>query len=188
MSAFGITALVLAALWLAAASLAILVLIRQVALLTLRLDRIEEGPALDGISVGSLVPETVMAALTASNAEQLHVLVLSATCGPCRELADELAKDPPTQSVIALIGGEREPAAAIGERLPGQVRVVLDPEASQVIDSLDLKTSPFLFTFEGGKVTDKASVRNGAHLLALLDRPTVGERQRQPSLEVTHAG
>lgn len=188
MSSFAITALVVASLWLAAASLAILALVRQVALLMLRLDRIEEGPSLDGVSVGSPMPDPVAAALPANDAMRVHVLVLSATCGPCRELADELALDPPAQPVVALIGGDHEKAAAMGDRLPSPVCVVLDPEASRATDSLDLKTSPFMFTFEDGRVTDKASIRNAVHLLALLDRPPAGKPQRPTSLEVTRVG
>lgn len=185
MSAFGIVALAAAGVWLAAASVAVLALLRQVALLTLRLDRMEQGPALDGISLGTPAPPAVAATLPPSG--RAHVLVLSATCGPCRELADELLSAPGGDPLVALIGGEKAAAAAIGQRLPSSIQVVLDPEASAAIDSLDLRTSPFLFRFEDGRVVDKASVRNAAHFVAVVEQ--AGEERAAPEprpLEVTH--
>ncbi|HEV3000932.1 MAG TPA: hypothetical protein VGW75_09365 [Solirubrobacteraceae bacterium] len=186
MSAFGIVAIVAAGLWLAAATIALLALVRQVALLTLRLDRMEEGPTLDGISVGSAAPPAVKAAVPEATEGRAHVLVLSATCAPCRELADELESVPVDDPVVALIGGETPSAAAIGERLPPPIRVVLDPEASQAVDRLDLRTSPFLFTFDDGTVADKASVRNAAHLSALLEASRRRQAEIQHPMEVTH--
>lgn len=187
MSTIGIVALTLVALWAGALTLITLLLVRQVSLVTLRLDRAEDRPALDGISVGSAVPEPVSELLGERNGAVGHVLVLGATCAPCRQLADELHDTEASDPILSLIGGDVQAAQAIARRLPAWIEPVLDPEASTAIDSLDLQTTPFLFTVQAGRIVGKDVMRNAAHFIEYTGLQADGSAPGAPQpLEVTH--
>lgn len=167
MSTLGTIALVLAALWMGALTLAIVLTIRQVAILMVRLDRLGEGvgfptafydPMAEGPEIGSRLPEEVSRALPELGSGMTHLLLLSATCGPCQDLAAGLGKAgvPKQGRVLALVPGRREMADALAATLPSGVRQIRDPDATALAHKLSIQRVPFALLIESGTVTAKA--------------------------------
>jgi hypothetical protein len=145
MSGLAVLALVLASIWLGVLTLVIVLLVRQ-------------PPSLDhdGPEVGSYVPEEVRSALPHLEGERAYILLVSATCGSCREVIADLEGHYFEQRVTALMPGSKELANELAALLPPGVQAVLDPEATKLADALKIRSTPFAVEVEGGTVTRKA--------------------------------
>jgi hypothetical protein len=165
MSALAIVALVLVCVWLGLLTFVVVLLVRQVGLLTVRLSMATQAISLDddGPEVGSTLPEDV--AEVVPDGERAYLLLISASCEPCRELVVELDGHQFEQSVVALVPGRQEQASELAALLPPGMRVVVDPEATQLAESLDLESTPFAIEVEGGTVTSKVHLFGGASAL-----------------------
>ena len=165
MSALAIVALVLACVWLGALTFVVVLLVRQVGLLTVRLSMATQAISLDddGPEVGSILPEDVAEVMP--DGERAYLLLISASCEPCRELVVELDGHQFEQSVVALVPGRQEQASELAALLPPGIRVVVDPEATQLTESLDLESTPFAIEVEEGTVTSKVHLFGGASAL-----------------------
>jgi hypothetical protein len=164
MSALAIAALVLVCIWLGALTLVVVLLVRQIGLLTVRLS--VAGQALsvdnDGPEVGSSIPEDVASVLPDLEEERAYLLLISAGCTPCRELVADLGERPFEQDIVALVPGDEGQAGELASLLPSGIRAVLDPEASGVAEALRLESTPFVLEVERGTVTRKAYLYEGA--------------------------
>ena len=164
MSALAIAALVLVCIWLGVLTLVVVLLVRQVGLLTVRLS--VAGGAMpmddDGLEVGSSVPEDVAAVLPDQAEEQSYLLLISSTCRPCWELVSDLGEHRFEQNVVALVPGHEEQAGELAALLPSSMRVVLDPETTTLAGALQLESTPFVLEIERGTVTRKAYLHQGA--------------------------
>lgn len=167
MSGLGTIALVLAAIWMGLLTLAVVLTIRQVAILMVRLDRLGEGvgaigsfydPMAEGPEIGSRLPDEVARSLPELGSGTTHLLLLSATCGPCRDMAEGLGRAgiPKEGRVLALIPGRRELADGLVAMLPAGVRHVRDPQATALARGLSIQRVPFALRVESGTVTAKA--------------------------------
>lgn len=165
MSALAIGALVLVCVWLSALTFVVVLLVRQVGLLTVRLSMATQAISLDddGPEIGSTLPEEVAEVMTGD--KRAYLLLISASCEPCRELVVELEGHRFEQSVVALVPGRQEQAEELAALLPTGIRVVVDPEATQLTDSLDLESTPFAIEVEGRTVTRKVHLFGGASAL-----------------------
>src|SRR5829696_5952677 len=132
MSALAIVALVLACVWLGVLTFVVVLLVRQVGLLTVRLSMATQAISLDD-DVAEVMPD----------GERAYLLLISASCEPCRELVAELDGHHFEQSVVALVPGRQEQASELAALLPPGIRVVFDPEATHLAESLDLESTPF---------------------------------------------
>src|SRR5215208_4133817 len=117
----------------------------------------------DGRVVGSSLREDV--AVVMPDGERAYLLLISASCEPCRELVAELDGHHFEQSVVALVPGRQEQASELAALLPPGIRVVFDPEATHLAESLDLESTPFAIEVEGGTVTSKVHLFGGASAL-----------------------
>jgi hypothetical protein len=164
MSALAIAALVLVCIWLGVLTLVVVLLVRQVGLLTVRLSVAGEATSLDndGLEIGSSVPEDVAVVLPDQAEEQVYLLLISSTCLPCWELATDLAEHRFEQNIVALVPGHEEQAGELAALLPSSMRVVLDPEATRLAGALRLESTPFALEIERGAVTRKAYLHQGA--------------------------
>jgi hypothetical protein len=179
MSALAIAALVLVCAWLGVLTFVVMLLVRQVGLLTVRLSMATQAMSLDddGPEIGSSLPEDVAEVMP--EGERAYLLLISADCDPCRELVAELDGHRFEQKVVALVPGRQEQAAELAALLPPGVRVVLDPEATQLADSLDLESTPFALEVESGTVSRKVHVYGGASaLFEFLDSGNAREQNR----------
>jgi hypothetical protein len=162
MSALAIAALVLVCIWLGVLTLVVVLLVRQIGLLTVRLSVADRALSVDndGPEVGSRVPEDV--ALLNPEEERAYLLLISAGCTPCRELVADLGDRRFEQNIVALVPGSEEQASELATLLPPGIRAVLDPEATSLAESLKIQSTPFALEVERGTVTRKAYLYEGA--------------------------
>jgi hypothetical protein len=166
MSTLASAALVLVCIWLGVLTLVVVLLVRQIGLLTVRLSVAGEAASSvddDGPEVGSSVPEEVVSVLPDQEEdEQAYLLLISANCTPCRELVADLDGRHFEQQIVALVPGHEEMASELAALLPSSMQVVLDPEAVRLAEALDLESTPFVLEVQSGTVTRKAYLDEGA--------------------------
>ena len=181
MSTPAVAALVLVCAWLGALTLIVVLLVRQIGLLTVRLNVASQALSLDddGPEVGSKVPEEVASVLPGPEVERAYLLLVSAGCEPCRELVADLREHRFEQNVVALVPGREEQASEIAALLPSGVRVVLDPRATRLAEVLELESTPFALEVERGTVTRKAYLHAGASdLIGFVDSGDAPQQEK----------
>jgi hypothetical protein len=170
MSGLEVVVVALVAVWLAVLTIVVLLLVRQIGLLTVRLEH--AGPRIsmddDGLDVGRPVPEQTLAAVPELAAGRKYAVVLSASCAPCRDLAAELGRAQLDADVIVLVAGDEEFSPQLVALLDG-LDVVLDPRATEATAGLEIGTAPFAFELTDGVVTAKTYLRSVAELAALTE-------------------
>ena len=207
MSGLGTVALVVACIWMGVLTLVLVLVIRQIALLTVRLSnaghipsqQVEDGfsPADDGPQVGGNAPDEVIAALPELEHDKNLVLLISATCTPCRELAAELGRNSselPELPTVALVpGSQMSLVDALVDLLPSSMRVVRDPDATQFANALEIQSTPFGVAVNEGRVLGKSYLHGKSDIIALAE--TVEKLSSEESQafnanfkEVTHDG
>lgn len=184
-------ALVLAAIWLGLLTLVVVLLVRQLGLIVARLEEEPSGFSLanDGPPIGDELPEEAAAALPSVNGGASYLMLMSATCGPCRKLATDLQDTLLGVPVTAIVPGREEPAAALVEMLPTEIHVVRDPEASELAEMLGIRSSPFGVALDGTTVSGKSYLNRVADLMRLIhSQEKAGEALEAAPMEVTHHG
>jgi hypothetical protein len=183
-------AILVASLWIAILTLISVLLVRQVGLLTVRLDRERDSGrvATDGLKLGTVAPEPLRAVVEGLESPSF-LLVLGANCLPCRDLVagldDGVSFDSP---LVALVTGNEEIAAHLGRELPDGTIVVVGNTAQQIFDVLNLDTTPFIFEL-ADRISGKTALRSAAHLISFIEgKGEPGNRLPAPSLEVMHNG
>ncbi|CAA9564346.1 MAG: hypothetical protein AVDCRST_MAG49-2767 [uncultured Thermomicrobiales bacterium] len=172
MSTIGVVAIVLAGLWLAALTVVVVLVVRQVALIMVRLERstaasgdvniaeptYDYDPTTDGLAVGSRVPDDVAQELPELGSGTTQLLLLSAHCNPCREMAVQLGRRPVGAfgRVVALVPGTPALADGVVDALPAGIRPIRDPVATGIAKSLEIRRVPFALRVEGGVIAAKA--------------------------------
>jgi hypothetical protein len=186
MSALAIAALVLVCLWLGVLTLVVVLLVRQIGLLTVRLSVSSQVSSLDddGPEVGSAVPEYVSSVLLDLE-ERAYLVLISSTCTPCWELVADLGEYRFEQKIVALVPGREEHARELAALLPSSIRVVLDPEASRLAESLELESTPFALEVQRGTVTRKAYLHEGASDLITFVESADAAREMKGFVEIT---
>ncbi|MGH8602343.1 MAG: hypothetical protein ACREXR_06075 [Gammaproteobacteria bacterium] len=186
MSGLEIMALVLASAWLAILTVVVVLIVRQISLITVRLSLAGEALSLDdsGPEVGSRLPDEVVSMVPEFDEARAYLLLLSASCEPCRELAEELSDRRIDATVVALIPGRKEVAEGIADLLPSEIRTVLDPDAVELSGHLDIQSTPFALQIEGGIVSKKAHLYEGASdFLAFIEES--GEQSSNGLVKIT---
>jgi hypothetical protein len=187
MSALAIAALVLVCIWLGVLTLVVVLLVRQVGLLTVRLSVAGEAASLDddGPEIGSSVPEDVAVVLPDQAEEHAYLLLISSTCLPCWELVADLGQHRFNQNIVVLVPGREEQAGELAALLPSSMRVVLDPEATRLAGALQLESTPFALEIERGAVTRKAYLHQGASGLIGFVESGNGAAEKKGFVEIT---
>lgn len=160
-----------AAVWLALLSLVLVLVVRQLGILTVRLDATSPVTARsdDGPEIGSDLPQEAAAVLADVRDGVRYLVLMAATCRPCRELAAELGERDLDARFLALVPGREQLADGLISLLPAQLRVIRDPVATEVAESLGITSTPFAVEVEDGKVSGKAYVSNAADLDRLVE-------------------
>jgi hypothetical protein len=160
--------------WVVVLTLVALGLVRQIGLITVRLDR-DRGPAAvdDGLEIGEPVPEEVLSQVAVDQDSLGYLLILGAVCAPCRELVSDLRGRTLARPVTVLVSGQEDRASSISELLPPDVSVIYDlgDRQGDLAKSLRIATSPFAFEIQHGKVHGKAVLHGADHLLQFI-QPT----------------
>jgi hypothetical protein len=189
LSTAAFVALVLVSTWLAVLTLTMILCIRQIALVTLRLDRGDSFSfADDGPIIGSEVSEEVLERLAHVNGASAYLLSVSATCGPCRELAEELARKSFPERLVVLLTGRAEIADGLAGLFPNTARIIRDPHALSITNALTIGSTPFAVKIEDGIVAGKSYI-NRVSDLESLSRASAATQTDSISGEVkSHAG
>jgi hypothetical protein len=159
--------------WLLVLTLAVLVLARQLSVVSLRLMRSDGTVDVseDGPELGSELPVRWRELLAAPASTTL--LLLSATCVTCRDVVDGLSKSSPAQPLVVLLSGGNEVAESMAQRLSplSRVRVVRGELPAEFGADLQIKSVPFgLVVSAEGTVTSKGYVYNAASFVGALVR------------------
>ncbi len=190
MSTLASAALILVCIWLGVLTLVVVLVVRQIGLLTVRLS-VAGGEAAssvddDGPEVGSSVPEDVVSVLPDQEENPAYLLLISATCTPCRELVADLQGERRfEQEIVALVPGPGELASELAALLPSGMRAVLDPRATRLAEALELESTPFVLEVDRGTVTRKAYLDEGASDLIEFVQSGGDRAQTKSFVEVT---
>ncbi len=173
--------------WMAILTVVMVLVIRQIAILTSRLERgVFHDMGADGPEIGVALDDDVLTALPRLRFDtNSYVLLMSATCGPCREVAPALARLGIEPAVITLLPGRAELAEPMAKDLPDHFEVVRDPMASQLADKLQIESTPFALQVKAGAVAGKTYIREAKDLANLVD---VAERGRKVEREDQYVG
>ena len=166
-----VAALVIAAIWLGVLTVVTLLVVRQVGLITLRLDIAGQGAVIpaDGLAIGVTVPDEVVARAPYLSDGLTYLLLLSGTCAPCRELAPQLASVETRGLVVSLVPGDEEGVRDLIPLIPPSYEVVRDPHAIEIAMALNMQRTPAVLEIEDSVVTGKAHLFSGLDFQRLID-------------------
>jgi hypothetical protein len=137
----------------------------------------------DGLPLGFDVPMEVASAVPMVRSGAI-VALMSATCGPCREVAATMDSLSLPDPVVVLLTGAPEQRDVVASLLPEGVSIIDDPDAARLAGLLNIKSSPFAVRFSEGTVVAKAYLSESRTLERLYNSATdisetgleVGER------------
>jgi hypothetical protein len=158
------------ALWLGVLTLVMLLVIRQVGMLTVQLAVPRVSLDSDGLEIGSPIPEAIVAKIPQTAVARAYLVHISATCTPCRALVEDLSARPIRSDapLVVLLSGPAELADGLAGLLPAEIRVIRDPDATEIARTLQLRSTPFIIAVEQQKVYQKAYLQSAQHLAELV--------------------
>ena len=170
MSSAELIALIGVAIWLAVLTVVLILVIRQIGLLTVRLTYAAPHSPADehGPDIGTPLPESVTDALQL-NGEGRVILFLSGTCAPCREFVTSASPSDFQHGTVTLISGREELAGQVADMLPDDAERVLDPVSDAVAKDLGIEMVPFGLLVANGRVEGKGYLRSSADLERLRE-------------------
>ena len=132
----------------------------------------------DGPWIPSEFPELARKILQASGIGlgDLTITFFSSSCGPCLERAAQIAATGPDPARnLFLVTGASTTAVAEMRRIlaPAGAPVLSDPDAHNVVKSLEINSTPFTVRVVDGQVVGKAYVRGLADYQNIADIPAV---------------
>jgi hypothetical protein len=156
--------LLVAGIWMMVLSFVIVLLIRQVALLMLRLSTLSGALPLTGPELGEEVPQDIADQIPGRYwAGGVLLLFLSEGCSDCRELAIALRSRRPLmdtvgRSIVFLTGPSSGPLVDL---LPPWVRIVRDPLAQTAFRAFRVSGTPFGIATSQARVIAKSHLHTG---------------------------
>lgn len=161
---------ILALVWLLALTVLLAGLIRHVATLSLAGSAAPvDGSAgfnfeTDGPWVPSALPEKVVDVFRIAkvSTDDLVAVFFSAACKSCLERAEDIARSDidPERVVFLLAGHHPEGLENLREALePTRAQLLLDPDAHDVVKSLDINSTPFAFRVLDSEIVAKTYIR-----------------------------
>lgn len=187
-------ALLLVVVWGSILTMAVLVLVREIAILRIRLELMGNAASRrnDGLDLGRPVPAEVLQALPMLSTNRVFVLIVSSICSACVELAPQFRERRLPVEIKVLLTGTGVPADALAAEFPGQFTILRDPLATPLAKALAVQSTPFVLAIEHGRVVGKAyvhTVRDFERLIAATEKAsTRGYAAAEPALEATHVG
>jgi hypothetical protein len=143
----------------------------------------------DGPMVPSPLPTATFEVLKRLNlpTEDVTVTFFSSRCGNCLEHAEAIAGlvADPSKNVFLITGLDDDALASMRARLaPTGAQLVFDPAAHDIVKSLDINSTPFVFRVVDGVVTAKSFIRKADDYVHVASVPVEG-RSGSPML---HSG
>lgn len=167
MTQLEVVALALASAWLGLLTFIVLLLVRQLGLITVALAT-PQAQYEDGLPVGSPVPRDAKEVLPILDRQLAYLLFLSPTCGSCVGLMNEMATRMfSSASIFAVLPGVTHDDE-LTLRVPAAFSQVEDPAATAIAEALQVHTTPYALQVENGIVTGKAIIQDAADLERLI--------------------
>jgi hypothetical protein len=187
MTSLQVVAVSAVAVWLAALSVAVVLVIRQIGLLTIRLTYAAPHGAAEshGPPLGSKIPHTASELLGLNGAPRA-VIFLSATCMPCRDFAESIAAEDIDGNITILISGRVELAEGVAALLPAECEPLLDPISSEIANDFGVDMVPFGLLLADGAVRNKTYLKSREELDA-MKTPT-GQRAKTIAIGSENGG
>lgn len=169
---------VVVAVWLAVISFVLILVVRQIGLLTVRVSFAAPEVPVDevGLPVGTEIPDHVLDGVSAGGRPVSTLLLLSGTCGDCRGLATGLEAESVGDGTLVLIAGGKALAEEVGELLPADLPRLYEPDASRIARALGIDTVPFGMNVAGGVIRAKTFLRSASDVERLNVRVESDER------------
>lgn len=188
MSELVVVAAIFEAVWLGILTVTTLALVREIAVLSVRfqLGQPNFDGAADGLEMGKDVPDSIRNLLPETEREAA-VVVLSATCAPCRQIASRLEARLAGVPLIALISGPASLADPLAASVKQGARIVRDPDATKAAHELAIQSTPFAMHLVAGRVEGKAYLHEASDLTRLIAARDRLKVTRSPRKEGTHA-
>lgn len=166
MTGLQLVAVMAGTVWLAILTVVVILLVRQLGLVTLRLDGFNPQLFLenDGPLVGSDLPSEAVSLIPELVAGKQHLLLISGSCTPCRDLVFDLEREPLGNRVLALVAGRPEVVDAVIDFLPPDVVPIRDPIATSLSSLLHIRSTPFALEVEDGRISAKSYIRGAQDL------------------------
>lgn len=159
-----VVTIVLVSLWMVILSVTVLLLTRQLGLITLRL-RFPLDSVEDGVLIGTPVPKDTLSIIPELDRGLHYLICLAPNCGPCVDFASRISELKLARNGFrAVFEGTGREADALAEALPEHLPVLRDPEASVIFKSFDIKMTPSIFQVEDGVVVGKGVLKEVADL------------------------
>lgn len=175
MSGLETAAVIAVAAWLGVMTLALLMLVRQIGLLSAWAER-NTNTRDDGLDIGVAVPEPAREVLPQLTAGLNYVVFLAGNCQPCREFALEASRSPEldelrdTHRIAAVVTGEDVQAEEVARMLPRWFEVARHDEAVLLTQTFEVQTTPAVYEVDRGTVTGRAVAGYGLlNFLNLID-------------------
>lgn len=170
--------------WMAVLTLVVLLLVRQVALLSVRLSLPDAAGLManDGPELDSTVPEEVQFMTATSFPDRVVLVAFSAGCAPCREIAVGLNENHFDSALTVLLQGEPEMADPVAAVIPDSFDIVRDPDANRIVEALRIRSVPFAVVAEKNVVIAKAYLHTTSDLLSLAQGATSVEDPSRESV------
>ncbi|MDQ3936003.1 MAG: hypothetical protein M3340_15385 [Actinomycetota bacterium] len=170
MTGIELAAVIALGVWMATLSLCVALCVRQVGLLTVR---VQAGAGAaeelrDGLEIGQQVPGVVQRALP-SDGGVTYVLAMEAGCVACRQLADQLRDVEVDARIVAFVQGTDAGAGVIAELLEKVATVVRDPDARDLTAALEIELTPTVLELDRGFVTGKGVIRDVDDVVSLIN-------------------
>lgn len=145
------------ALWLAGLTFIVLVLVRQVGIVSIKLTpQLNVAHATEHarteLIIGEPLHADVLRILPELREGLRYLTYLSPTCSSCRRFVSELsdAEALPSGLILLMTGPKRTALAMVEGMVPAGIRVVHAPEAEEVAERIGIDSTPFLVqTFDG---------------------------------------
>ncbi|MEK7422965.1 MAG: hypothetical protein AAB131_03900 [Actinomycetota bacterium] len=157
--------------WAIAVTLVLLTLVRQVSLISVRLDLKMRLSDLSDVGVGPDLGMPVESQSAAMPVGEYVMVGLTGTCNSCVEFAKSLPAEgpPPGPPVVVLAAGSKASATRISRLLPEWVTVVTEPSATQIGRDLGLSRTTGALHVSNGVLLGRADVGSFEDLMALTN-------------------
>lgn len=174
--------MIAAGVWLSLLSFAVMLCVSQLTVLTKRFE-LALGPPVtaSGPEIGMSVPAEVEDLLTYEPDGEI-IMLMSATCGPCRQVAEDLTRDGFEGALTILLPGSDDAAAEVTALLPTSLAVIRDPDAGRFASALAITHTPFALALYGRTVVGKSPVNRVDDLQRLRDAIAQMDRDSLPPL------
>lgn len=155
MSSFELVALVAVALWLAGLTLLVLLLVRQLGIMSVRLS--VDAPRVEGsIPIGGPLPDAVTEEFPELSDDLAYLVFLSSTCAACADFARNLDLLPSGRRILVFVAGTGESADRLHDLVPESFETIRDPVATAMADAMELRGTPIALQVERGILTGRA--------------------------------